>query len=303
MDYKYFSDSIGHVLDEHMNKVNQINKSIHFTPDHDQCAYDNQPLSNLLKAIADKKEEVTSLEALRRVEEIRLALQKTSIKICEQASKKELSPETYDEFQTLSYEFIIRLWRFEKDFSKEGNGIDPLTGLRSNAVIIEDLTRELSACARRGDYLGIAVGCIDSFAAIHHQITEEQKEDILIFVSHVLKKTMRLYDDGYRYKDHMFVICFKHTDQLGAVSAIERFVRLLEEAHNNTPEGKMLHNILGKNLTLSYSVAKLEAGEDVQDFLNQLERDIKENADEEGCILEYEEKSNLQLYMEGYKQD
>lgn len=301
MKFQHLSDSIGHILDEHMNKVNQINKSIHFS-DMPEIHYENQPLTDLLKNISSEKDELTSMDALERVEEIRLALQKASQIISVQAKSNELSAATYDEFQTLSYEFIIRLWRFEKDFSKEGNGIDPLTGLRSNSVIIEDLTRELSACARRGDYLGIAVGCIDSFATLRTKVTEQQRDDILVFVSQVLKKTMRLYDDGYRYKDNMFAMCFKHTDHLGAVSAIERFVRLIREAHE-TEEGRRLNELLGQDITLSYSVAKLEVGADVRSFLAQLEEDVKENADEESSILEYEDKSDLERYVRDFRQE
>ncbi len=237
-----------------------------------------------------------SLKSLERVHEIKEALISISRKVCAQISAKTLETELYVEFQNLSNEFISRLLRFETDLAKEGNGIDPLTGLRSRNVVVEDLTRELSACARRGDYLGLAVGCIDSFASIRQNLSKEHREDVLIFTSNVLKKTMRLYDDGYRYKNDMFILCFKHTDHLGAVSAIERFVRFMREAHD-TKQGQQLKQVIGKDITLSYSVAKLEVGADVEELLQSLEEDVRENADEDSTILEYEDESDLQKFI------
>lgn len=297
MKFEHLKDNLGHILDEHLNRTNLINRSIVF-PESDEngfCHYDNEPLSNLLAEVKEDKN-FMSMESLERVYEIKEALVKISQKVCNSIQEKNLEPPLFIEYQNLSNEFIARLLRFETDLTKEGNGIDPLTGLRSHNVVIEDLNRELSACARRGDYLGIAVGCIDSFADIRKNLTKEEKEDIIVFVSKVLKKTMRLYDDGYRYKDDMFILCFKQTDHLGAISAIERFVRFINEEHNS-PEGERISKIAGKDITLSYSVAKLEVGANIETFLKDLEADVRENADEDSTILEYEDESDLEKYI------
>lgn len=297
MKFEHLKENLSHILDEHLNKVNLINKSIVFSEDKkaEDCLYTNEPLSVFLEQIG-KEEGISSLQSLERVNEIGMALSRITETISEKIDTSSLSIDFYSEFQNLSNEFISRLIRFEHDFNKEGNGIDPLTGLRSSSVIYDDLTRELSACARRGDYLGIAVGCIDSFVDIKKKLTKEQKEDILKFVSDVLKKTMRLYDDGYRYKDDLFILCFKQTDHLGAISAIERFIRFIREAHNSD-KGDKINSIIGHDITLSYSVAKLEVGADIRSFLKGLEDDVRENADEESTILEYEDESDLQKYL------
>ncbi len=298
MKFENMREELEHILDEHLNCINVINRSILFPNEMDKalCSYQNKPLTNFFETLK-KEDDFFSIGALERVLEIKLALEKISETFCQKIESGKLEKGIYNEFQMLSNEFTTRLLRFETDFTKEGNGIDPLTGLRNSSIILDDLKRGLSACARRGDYLGIAVGYIDNFDDIIQKITQEERNEILLFVADVLKQAMRLYDDGYRYKKDLFITCFKHTDHLGAVSAAERFVIMLREAHNSDI-GDKIHKLIGHDITLSYSVAKLEVGTNINEFLDRIEKDVRENADQPSTILEYEDVSSLQKFLE-----
>jgi GGDEF domain-containing protein len=293
MKYDRLQETLNHMLDEHLDRIALVNKSLNFPQaylDIESC-YINKSLDEIISK-PNVKEQFRNDESLDRLNEIKNALQQTSLKLFAQKKAEGVNAADYIEFCNLTNEFVARLTRFGNEMNQEGSGVDPLTGLRSQSVMITDLTRELSACARRGDYLGIALGKIDNFDVFKTKLQKNNIHDLLIFASDVIRKNLRLYDDGYRYKDYMFVMCLKHTDQLGAVSAIERLTRFFRE-ENNSPIGMHLRKALGQDITLSYSVGKLEVGADIHDFLRRLEEDVIKNADEKASVLEYEDISPL----------
>ncbi|MCB9964369.1 MAG: hypothetical protein H6857_05470, partial [Rhodospirillales bacterium] len=146
------------------------------------------------------------------------------------------------------------------------------------------------------DYLGVALGKIDNYALVDSKLNADQKKELVAFIASILRQNMRLYDDGYRYNETLFVLSLKHTDQLGAIAGIERFARMLDEVQN-TLAGRKFADLIGQKVTLSYSVSRLEVGTNIIEFLQGLKRDIEENATESTSILEYEDESNLAKYL------
>ncbi|MCB9965255.1 MAG: diguanylate cyclase [Rhodospirillales bacterium] len=296
MHYEEIIEGLGHALDEHLTRMAQINKTLLLSGASpvDMPGYDNQPLQSLRPYISPNE---TSLDwqSFTRLNEIQEALNETCAKI-----RQNVTPDVretfYAELCNLSNEFINRLRRFELDLNKEENGIDPLTGLRSQTALLRDLERELSACARRKDYLGVALGKIDNYALVDSKLNADQKKELVAFIASILRQNMRLYDDGYRYNETLFVLSLKHTDQLGAIAGIERFARMLDEVQN-TLAGRKFADLIGQKVTLSYSVSRLEVGTNIIEFLQGLKRDIEENATESTSILEYEDESNLAKYL------
>lgn len=294
-DQNLLYEGLSAALDEHLTAVGCLNKSL--LADAVECeeiAYKNQSFDGLFNRYKEEGD-LVSIESLERLNEIKRALMQFFEQAHPQIKQKTFSPESYNEFLNLSNEFVLRLRRFELDINRENSGIDPLTGLRSQSVMMVDLKRELSACARRSDYLGLALGRIDDYEKLSQKLAKEDLKQLILFVGNVLKKSMRLYDDGYRFNVNKFIFCFKHTDQFGTVSVVDRFQKMMREAFA-FPDGKGLEQKVGGPVTVSYVITKLEVGTDIESLLARLEQDLNVNATEAATVIEYEDVSDIQKY-------
>jgi diguanylate cyclase (GGDEF)-like protein len=256
--------------------------------------YYNQPFKEFLGQ--ENYAAILSQHDIDRLQELYETLEKTARSYIEAWKVGGLPLTNFSELVRLSDEFTLRLRRLELELALEENGVDPLTGLRNAKVMYNDLERELSACARRQDYIGIALGRIDEFAELKESLNEDQLNKVIQEVAKVLKQTMRIYDDGYRFGEGSFVFCFKHTDRLGSVSAVERFVKRLRDIQNNEDKPQIFHQ-LPEPVTLSYSIAKLEIGSDIKALVQGLNNDVCQYPVEKELILEYQEFTPVQQYM------
>lgn len=286
------------ILDDHLNSMARIYKLLLF-PEEQQSenpitTYNNQPFIDFLAQ--EHYEKAFSYHDLGRMRELHDTLARTTQSYIEAWQKGGFPLANFDELIRLSDEFTLRLRRLEIELTIEEYGLDPLTGLRNLKVMYRDLERELSACARRQDYIGITLGRIDQFSEIKNRLDQNQIKALIKEIAKVLKQTMRVYDEGYRFQEGAFVFCFKHTDRLGSVSAVERFVKRLKniQAQEDKPQ---IFQQLPYEVTLSYSIAKLEVGEDIPELIRCLNEDVDQYPDENELILELREFSPVQKYL------
>ena len=172
------------------------------------------------------------------------------------------------------------LQRLDHGYVLADLGVDQLTGLRSQDVMMADLERELERRSRRGQPFCFTLSRIDG---------DEARRDPqnIVLAATCIQKTIRTFDDAYVTGEGEFLSSLKHSDINGGL----RFVaRLNEIVMDNTAE----------KFTLSSVVAEPVPGDD----LKKLVADVRGNLDElsglgrKGASGQYEEVSPLNKFIQ-----
>lgn len=285
-------------LDEHLMNIANVHHGL-FYPENvklseAELTYKNEAFLNFCTNMQLSERVLDS--QIARLKELHSALETQTAKLLNKSLEKQFKPDP-DEFQALmilSDEFVSRLRNLENDCAREDSGIDPLTGLRSRHVLIDDLQREMSRAARRGGYFAVAIARIDGFEHIQGSLNQQDILRVYVAFAGLFKRTMRLYDDAYLLDNGYFALCLKHTDHNGSVAAVERILRLLKE-QKREPENPFL--VGDEDFSLSFIVANPEASGDMREFLGVLKRTLAEYPDDRDLILEHKEISQLERYM------
>ncbi len=195
--------------------------------------------------------------------------------------------EEFDAFVILFEEFIYHIRRMEIDCLLEDNGIDVLTGLRSQAVLEQDLKREMARLARQGKPFSIALVRIDNFDEMKKNYNVD---DLIKLVAEMIKKSLRSFDYAYRLEHGKFMFSLKQTNISGGIRALERLKEELQSQKKS--EGKVMR------LSLSSCVAEPVSGDDVRELIENLHKDLDSSEKQKGgSVLEYFEMSPLQRYV------
>lgn len=185
--------------------------------------------------------------------------------------------EIFDKFLQLYENLSQRLERFDVDSMLADFGVDAVTGLRSAAVIITDLERELERRARRGHPFSIVIGQVD-------KPNLDQLPDQIKLIAKGMRQCMRSFDDAYLSGKNEFLVSLKQTDNAGAL----RFVERLKSTISNE----------GASFTMSFCAAEPMPGDDMNALLANVRADLKELVSEsQGEAVEYEEISPLQRFV------
>ncbi|MDD3019582.1 MAG: hypothetical protein PHX61_01215 [Alphaproteobacteria bacterium] len=185
----------------------------------------------------------------------------------------------FDMFWQTYEGFSNQIQRIEKDSLLSDFGVDIKTGLRSSAVMIVELERELERRARRGQPFSIAILRIDD---------EELRtsEAVLEKTSFAIGKTIRSFDDAYVSGDGEFIISLKHSDTNGGLRFVSRFNQALKFD-------------LGADFTVSSCVAEPLPGDDVPSLLANIRADLDSiTGTGKGVTGQYEEISPLNRFLQ-----
>jgi diguanylate cyclase (GGDEF)-like protein len=287
------------ILDEHLKRISDIHKIIFVgaQPEFEgQNLYENSSLDAFLA------EQGTTLlyydlEQLGQLKDaLREASETLSNMVLVQNSPKEEVLEAFLQFDRLSNEMIFRLNRLEHAHTQEDSGVDPVTGFRTQQVLFTDLTRELSACARRNDFLCVALGRIDGYDALKEKLGKEVIQKVLVDVSLIFKRALRLYDDAYRLPGGKFFVALKQTDKMGAVAAIDRFVELLEQEIYLDFIKEPFISTLDEKVTLSFVITEVDTQENTEQLFKNLNSDLDAHMNEKALALEYLDISEVEKY-------
>ena len=204
----------------------------------------------------------------------------------------------FDHFMTLYESFYERLRVMEKDLALKDSGMDPLTGLRSDFVLKKDLNREIERLARKGRAFSLALAQIDRFDDFKAHLNKVQMDGYVQKIAALVKDCLRSFDDAYFLDTGEFVMCFKQTDLTGGISALERLKQqVLDEKMTETINGEDI------SLTISSCVSEPEPGENFDEIIQNLRRDLI-NADENGsAVLQHYEISPLERFVKDMNSD
>ncbi len=201
--------------------------------------------------------------------------------------------EAYDEFKKHYEGFIQRMRRLERDSVLDNNGMDEKTGLRSLKVMKEDIERELHRMARRGTPFCLAYVRIDQFPTIQWGENEDDEDKLVRRSANFIKDCLRSFDDAYYLGKGDFLLFLKQTDMHGSQAAITRFNIIVRDAKT-----RVMVASGSTNLTFSTCIAEPHPGDRVEDLLTHMRNDLTATAVDGGMVLQYQDISPLQRYVQ-----
>lgn len=208
------------------------------------------------------------------------------------AAPREMSLEPFDRFTLLFEEFLNHLTRVEQDLAVENSGMDPTTGLRSRSVMMADIAREVDRMNRQGKAFSLAVTKIDDYETYAAQLRPEQLQGYVRQLAGMVQKSIRTFDDAYASAPGEFVLSFKQSNIGGGFRALERLRKALIEGHLEIPlkDGAV-------PLSLSCCVGEPHPGDNLELFINELRRDMRDSVREPGTVLKYHELAPLKRFV------
>lgn len=243
-----------------------------------------------------KQQEILEQEYLATIANIHNDLKDMAISLVNHVMNTKSKPD-YDSFTKLSAlfeEFINSMRRLEKDSVLEGSGIDVLTGLRSKNTLHADLAIEMERLARRGKPFCLALAKIDHYEEIVKQHSRDKARQYTKKVSMLLKKSMRSFDDGYRFGNGEFILCLKQADMSGGLAALERIRKSLE-----SEQVQIMLNGRPQLLTMSCCIAEPLPEDNVDNLIAYLRSDVEQSEKEaSGSVFEYHEMSDLERFLQ-----
>jgi diguanylate cyclase (GGDEF)-like protein len=106
---------------------------------------------------------------------------------------------------------------------------DPLTGLRNQLQLDEDLLAAQHRCDRAGYRYGLLHVAIDDFSGLASRRGADFVDDVLIEVAESLSEAVRANDAVYRAGGGEFVVLLDGQDEAGAALACERVRAAIED--------------------------------------------------------------------------
>lgn len=185
-------------------------------------------------------------------------------------------------------EFIQAMRQIERDQALENSGFDDRTGLRSVKVMHEDLNRELSRRARRGNPFSLALVKINNYK----ESWLEQEDSYYLTIRKLadqIKFCLRSFDDAYHMGGEYFLLSLKHADILGSQAAIVRLNGSVNAAHITVPGGT-------EEISVGVVVAEVSAGDEIDTLIENMKKDLS-GVDVHGTVLQYNDISPLQRYI------
>jgi diguanylate cyclase (GGDEF)-like protein len=154
----------------------------------------------------------------------------------------------FDSVAVKYQEFITGLRRLERALATADSGLDTLTGLRSRSGMQDDLTRELSRFQRNGKPFCLALMDIDHFKKINDTYGHDGGDKVLSSVANHVSRSLRPFDDAWRWGGEEILLCLKETDLAGGCLALERVRAGLEQTQIKLSDGRLV------NVTASFGI-------------------------------------------------
>ena len=140
--------------------------------------------------------------------------------------------------------------------------IDPLTGALNRKGLDDALTREVARCQRKHSTLCIALLDIDNFKRLNDSYGHQAGDKALVYLSSLVRETLRPQDTLARYGGEEFVILLPDTELEPALKALVRVQRELTRTF-------FLHDNEKVLITFSAGIAEMGAQESTTDALKR----------------------------------
>ena len=206
--------------------------------------------------------------------------------------------EKFDEFINRYEGFLIQLRRLEHECLHADSGMDSLTGLRSQKVMLHELGKEMERRSREGRPFSLALAQIDQYEYIKQLQTEEQFRASMEKIGSLILKCVRSFDDAYRASDSEFVMSLKHSNMSGGSAAINRLKIMMDEEGPSVTENEKTYPI-----TMSYLVAEPVPGDSVESLIDNMRKDLLRYEEKGGTSLEYIEVSPLKRFLDAAEEE
>jgi diguanylate cyclase len=172
----------------------------------------------------------------------------------------------YDSVAVKYREFILGLRRLERALATAASGLDPLTGMRSRTGMMEDLTRELSRFQRNGKPFCIALMDIDHFKKVNDTYGHDNGDRVLSAAANHLSRSLRPFDDAWRWGGEEFLVCLKEADQAAGILALERVRASLEKLPIKLGDGNAI------NITASFGIVAVTPDATADSLIEQADK-------------------------------
>jgi diguanylate cyclase (GGDEF)-like protein len=165
--------------------------------------------------------------------------------------------------------------------------VDPLTRLRTPAILKYQLERILQIGLNRDLDLWIALFAIDDYAQIKEEYGYMVAEKILLFTAKSLLGTLRSDNRVYRYNEDwqnesVFCAVFNRADKQGALLATERVRSRIEAS-------KLVYNEKIISVTVSAALSPHRAGDDEKTIRDRAEKTLSKALSQgKNAIIVYE---------------
>jgi diguanylate cyclase (GGDEF)-like protein len=172
----------------------------------------------------------------------------------------------YDSVAIKYQEFITGLRRLERALFAAASGLDTLTGLRSRSGMQDELTRELSRFHRNGKPFCLALADIDHFKQINDTYGHDGGDRVLSAVANHISRSLRPFDDAWRWGGEEFLLCLKEADLTGGCRALERLRAGLENTPIKLADGRIVQ------ITASFGVVMAAKNTSIEALLAQADQ-------------------------------
>ncbi|MCG8572734.1 MAG: GGDEF domain-containing protein [Spirochaetes bacterium] len=156
---------------------------------------------------------------------------------------------------------------------------DHLTGLLHRKSFNEFVEPEMNRMERKKRPLSFILSNIDYFKNINDNYGHNAGDEILVFISALLKSNTRTYDKIWRWGGEEFFIMLPETELGPAGSIANKLRNLIEKAEYFYQENKI-------PLTMSFGVAEIHSGESIDQLLIRIDSHLYQ-AKQQGrnCII------------------
>ncbi len=132
---------------------------------------------------------------------------------------------------------------------------DPLTGLGNRLALVVDLAQLHARVVRYGHSYCVALIDVDHFKAYNDTFGHPAGDAALQAISRAIQSTARAGDETYRYGGEELVVVLPEQDVAGALIALDRMRRAVEDLHLENPGSS--HG----QVTISIGLALLRRGD------------------------------------------
>jgi len=281
--------SITAIVDEYLSWYGEVYKNLFSADTQRAMTSAGGNLKSFLGSLSNEQ-----IITKKRVKEL-LSEQENMLTAYEHLMMGQTLEET--RFQQKFEAFIGVLRALERDCVLEDNGLDYLTGLFSKRVLFRDLAKQLEKLSRKGQPFSIAYILIDRYDDIVQTMTEESTLPFTRKVAAMIRSSIRSFDEAYRAGPGEFVIILQQSDITGGLAALDRLRNQLNQEKLELEFGEQKIPI-----SLSSCVAEPVEHDTPQMLLDNLREDLKkaiaEGGNTHGQILQYQEISPLQRYVQ-----
>ncbi len=179
---------------------------------------------------------------------------------------EEIPQDLYDKLVDSVDRFNLAARRIREAFRKAISELDPLTGVQTRRVMMDELERERSRAIRRGVPCCIALADIDRFKHINDTYGHAAGDQVLSWAAGRFVTRLRPYDAIYRYGGEEFLIVLPEADATTGRAIVERLRDALETAPMRLADGREL------TVTASFGLAMLDAAVPLQETLKRADR-------------------------------